>query len=109
MTETTLTLVQASKSRGGRWSKDDYDVYDGKRVIGRIMLDPQALKDRRCSWTLTEGGGLPSVSDGGYAESREQAMQISRCGGKAKSVEKLDQSIKNPKGPAATRSIDGTF
>jgi hypothetical protein len=38
MTETTLTLVHASKSRGGvLWSKDDYDVYDGeRRVIGRF-------------------------------------------------------------------------
>jgi len=39
MSVTTLTLVHASKSRGGvLWSKDEYDVYDGeRRVIGRIM------------------------------------------------------------------------
>ena len=75
MTKTTLTLVHASKSRGGvLWSKDDYDVYDGERcVIGRIMLQPQARKDRRL-WTITARGRIPSLSDSGYATSREQAL-----------------------------------
>jgi hypothetical protein len=31
-----LTLKRASNSRpGGRWSDDDYDVFDGDRHIGR--------------------------------------------------------------------------
>ena len=44
----TLLLVRANKRRGGsvRWSDDDYDVYDGERVIGRIMLHPQAQECR---------------------------------------------------------------
>jgi hypothetical protein len=45
------------------------------------MLHPQALKDRPWFWTITARGRLPSLSDRGYAASREQAMQISRCGG----------------------------
>jgi hypothetical protein len=33
-----LTLKRASKSRpSGEWSDDDYDVFDGKQHIGRIM------------------------------------------------------------------------
>ena len=35
----TLLLVRANKSGGSvRWSDDDYDVREGERVIGRIML-----------------------------------------------------------------------
>ena len=76
MTETTLTLVHASKSRGGViWSKDDYDVYDGqRRVIGRIMLQPQARKDRPWLWMITARARIASLSDSGYAASREQAL-----------------------------------
>jgi hypothetical protein len=76
MTETTLSLVHASKSRGGvLWSKDDYDVYDGeRRVIGRIMLHPQARKDRPWLWTITVRARIASLSDSGYAASREQAL-----------------------------------
>jgi hypothetical protein len=76
MTKTTLTLVHASKSRGGvLWSKDDYDVYDGeRRVIGRIMLHPQARKDRPWLWTITARERIPTLSDSGYATSREHAL-----------------------------------
>ena len=35
-----FTLIRASKSRGGEWPDDNYDVYDGERVVGRIMLHP---------------------------------------------------------------------
>jgi len=35
LTETTLVLIQASTL-----SEYDYDVYDGERVIGRIILYP---------------------------------------------------------------------
>ena len=76
MTETTLNLVPASKSRGGvLWSKEDYDVYDGeRRVIGRIMLHPRALKDRPWLWTITVRGRIASLADSGYAVTREQAL-----------------------------------
>ena len=76
MTETTLSLVHASKSRGGvLWSKDDYDVYDGeRRVIGRIMLHSQARKDRPWLWTITVRARIASLADSGYAAIREQAL-----------------------------------
>ena len=50
-----LTLMRANKSRGGgHWSDDDYDVREGNRVIGRIMLHPQAPKDQ--PWFLDDHG-----------------------------------------------------
>jgi hypothetical protein len=76
MTEPAFTMVHASESRGGvRWSKDDYDVYDGeRRIIGRIMLHPQGPKSRPWCWTITVRGRIPTLSDHGYAPSREQAL-----------------------------------
>ncbi|MGA7664990.1 MAG: hypothetical protein WBW13_09110 [Pseudolabrys sp.] len=72
---TALRLVRANKSRGGDWwSRDDYDVCDGNRVIGRIMLHPQAPKDQPWFWTITAREAKPSVYNKGYAASREQAM-----------------------------------
>jgi hypothetical protein len=45
---TMLTLKRASKSRpSGQWSNDDYDVFDGDRHIGRILLTHAAPADRR--------------------------------------------------------------
>jgi hypothetical protein len=68
-----LTLVRASKSRGGEWDTDDFDVYEGGRVIGRIMLHPQAPKDQPWFWTIVQGI-RPAIDSRGYAATREQAM-----------------------------------
>ena len=69
-----LTLKRASKSRpSGEWSDDDYDVFDGKQHIGRIMLHPQAPEGEPWFWTIT--ARVPqSAYDRGFAASREQAM-----------------------------------
>jgi hypothetical protein len=54
-----LTFVRANKSRpSGEWSRDDYDVYDGDRVIGRIFLHPQAP-----AVVLVDHGGRSEIVD----------------------------------------------
>jgi hypothetical protein len=64
------------KSRGGgHWSPDDYDVRDSHRkVVGRIMLHPQAPEDQPWFWTITAREIPPSVYNHGYSATREQAM-----------------------------------
>jgi hypothetical protein len=69
-----LTLKRASTYRpGGPWPDNDFDVYDGERHIGRIMLHPQAPQGAPWFWTIT--ARVPQQpTDRGYAASREQAM-----------------------------------
>jgi len=70
-----FVLIRASKSRGGEWSHDDYDVRDSLgKVVGRIMRHSQARKGRPWFWTITAREMPPSVHNHGYAASREQAM-----------------------------------
>jgi hypothetical protein len=67
--------IKASKSRGGVWSDDDYYVRDrAHKVVGRIMLHPQAPKDQPWFWTITAREIPPSVYNRGYSATRAQAM-----------------------------------
>jgi hypothetical protein len=70
-----LVLIKARKSRGGKWSPDDYDVRDSfGKVVGRIVRYPQAPKDPLWFWTITAREISPSVYNHGYSSTREQAM-----------------------------------
>ena len=52
----------------------DYVVLDGGRVIGRIMLHPQAPEGEPWFWSITANDFPPSVYNKGYSATREQAM-----------------------------------
>jgi len=70
-----FVLIKASKGPGGVWSDDDYIVRDqSHKVVGRIMLPPQAPKDKPWFWTITVRQIPPSVQNRGYSATREQAM-----------------------------------
>jgi hypothetical protein len=55
--------------------RDDFEVFDSnRRVVGRVMLHPQAPKDQPWFWTITARKIPPSVYNRGYSATREQAM-----------------------------------
>jgi hypothetical protein len=53
---------------------DDHVVLEGGRVIGRIMLHPQAPDGQPWFWTITAVEFPPSIHNRGYCATREQAM-----------------------------------
>jgi hypothetical protein len=69
----TLILKKAGAHYGQPWGNNDFVVLDAGKVVGRIMLHPQALKGRSWFWTITQGL-TPSVYNRGYAATRLQAM-----------------------------------
>ena len=71
-----LVLISANKSRGGGHLVGTMITTFAKaaRVIGRIMLRPQAPKDQPWFWTITAREAKPSTANHGYAASRKHAM-----------------------------------
>lgn len=68
----SLTLARASRTPDGDWSSDDYDVFAGKQLVGRITLTPHAPEGRPWFWVIT--ARPESSQNHGFAVSREQAM-----------------------------------
>ena len=58
----------------GIGDSNDYVVLDGGRVIGRIMLHPQAPEGQPWFWTITDLEMKPSVDNRGFSLTREDAM-----------------------------------
>lgn len=54
--------------------ENDYVVLDGGRVLGRIVLHPQAPPECPWFWTITDPDLTPSVANRGYSATREKAM-----------------------------------
>jgi hypothetical protein len=77
-----FVLIKARKSRGADfWDKDDYDVRDSNsKVVGRIMLHPQAPKDQPWFWTITAREIPPSVHIADIQRHANRRWRILRCG-----------------------------
>jgi hypothetical protein len=70
----TLTRASLSRSAGGDWSEDDYDVVCDGNVVGRIFYSAGSPQDATWFWGiefhLREGSGPHQ----GYAPDREAAL-----------------------------------
>ena len=74
---TKLRIIRAAKTREGEWSADDYDVFDGKEHVGRIVLTRQAPQGMPWFWAIT--ARPESEQNRGFAVSRDQAMNELRA------------------------------
>jgi hypothetical protein len=72
--ESEIVAERASKFRSDdHWPADDYEVFDGSKHTGRILLTHAAPSGRRRIWKIATG--IPqSTPNRGYAATREEAM-----------------------------------
>jgi len=69
-----LTLKRTSRHFKQPCSENDYVVLEDGKVVGRIMLHPQAPEGQPWFWTITAIKRSPSRYGHGYSPSREVAM-----------------------------------
>ena len=70
-----LDFRRASVYRPGHWADDDYDVYDGERIVGRIFrAEARHRAGTPWMWTLVFHERRPPGPHQGFAVSREEAM-----------------------------------
>lgn len=69
-----LFLKRAEKCRPGLRSNNDFDVFDGDRLVGRILWNSDAPPRRCWYWSLLLRN-RPRRRDRGYAATREIALE----------------------------------
>ena len=72
--ERVLLLRRAEKCRPGQRSNNDYDVFDGDRLVGRILWNSDSSPRRSWSWSILLRN-RPRMRDHGYAATREIALE----------------------------------
>jgi hypothetical protein len=72
--ECVLMLRRAEKCRPGQRSNNDFDVFDGDRLVGRILWNPDCSPRRSWSWSILLRN-RPRMRDHGYAATREIALE----------------------------------
>jgi hypothetical protein len=72
--ECVLMLRRAEKCRPGQRSNNDFDVFDGGRLIGRILWNSDGSPRRSWSWSILLRE-RPRRRDHGYAATREIALE----------------------------------
>ena len=70
-----LLLRRAFVYRSGHWVDDDYNVYDGERIVGRIFrAEAGHPAETPWMWTILFHERRPPGPHQGFAVSREEAM-----------------------------------
>lgn len=72
--ECVLMLARAEKCRPGQRSNNDFDVFDGDRLVGRILWNSNGSPRRSWYWSIVLRD-RPRMRDHGYAATREIALE----------------------------------
>ena len=72
--ECVLVLKRAEKCRPRQRSNNDYDVFDGDRLIGRILWNYDSPPKRSWSWSIILRD-RPRRRDHGYAATHDIALE----------------------------------
>jgi hypothetical protein len=72
--DSVLFLKRAEKCRPGLRSNNDFELFDGDRLVGRILWNADAAPRRSWYWSLLLRD-RPRRRDRGYAATREIALE----------------------------------